>query len=110
VKPERVIRPTPTCCRTRDIASSGSRKFQTPSVFVNLTVWDNVELSLRRASKGVLAALRRQDSGEERARIARTLESVQLAGKAAWKAGALSHGQKQWLEIGMVWSRTGCSS
>ncbi|MBI1963162.1 MAG: urea ABC transporter ATP-binding protein UrtD [Candidatus Rokubacteria bacterium] len=89
--------------RENQIAQLGvGRKFQTPSVFVNLTVRDNVELSLRRASKGVLAALRRRDPDEERARIARTLESVQLAGKAGWPAGALSHGEKQWLEIGMV--------
>ena len=89
--------------RENQIAQLGvGRKFQTPSVFVNLTVRDNVELSLRRASKGVLAALRRRDPDEERARIARTLESVQLAGKAGGQAGALSHGEKQWLEIGMV--------
>ena len=89
--------------RENDIAQLGvGRKFQTPSVFVNLTVWDNVELSLRRASKGVLAALRRRDPGEARERIARTLETIQLAGKAGAPAGALSHGEKQWLEIGMV--------
>src|SRR5439155_517745 len=45
--------------RENQIAQLGiGRKFQTPSVFVNLTVWDNVELSLRRASTGVFAALR----------------------------------------------------
>jgi urea transport system ATP-binding protein len=89
--------------RENDIARLGiGRKFQTPSVFVNLTVWDNVELSLRRASKGVLAALRRRDPEEERERIARTLETVQLAAKARSLAGALAHGEKQWLEIGMV--------
>jgi urea transport system ATP-binding protein len=89
--------------RENDIARLGiGRKFQTPSVFVNLTVWDNVELSLRRASKGVLAALRRRDPAEERERIVRTLETVQLAAKADSLAGALAHGEKQWLEIGMV--------
>src|SRR2546428_2922073 len=86
-----------------DIARLGvGRKFQTPSVFVNLTVWDNVELSLRRASKGVFAALRRRDPEEERERIARALETVQLAAKAGSLAGTLAHGEKQWLEIGMV--------
>src|SRR5207302_11357719 len=86
-----------------EIAQLGvGRKFQTRSVFVNLTVWDNVELSLRRASKGVFAALRRRDAREERDRILHTLETVQLADKANGKAGALSHGEKQWLEIGMV--------
>ena len=89
--------------RENEIAQLGiGRKFQTPSVFVNLTVWDNVELSLRRASKGVFAALRQPDAHEERARIARTLETVRLADKADGKAGALSHGEKQWLEIGMM--------
>src|SRR4030095_2933256 len=74
----------------------------TPSVFVNLTVWDNVELSLRRPSKGVFAALRQRDAGEERARIVQTLQTVKLVEKADGMAGALSHGEKQWLEIGMV--------
>ena len=51
--------------RENDIAQLGvGRKFQTPSVFVNLTVWDNVELSLRRASKGVFAALRRREEAD----------------------------------------------
>jgi urea transport system ATP-binding protein len=89
--------------RENDIARLGvGRKFQTPSVFVNLTVWDNVELSLRRASKGVFAALRRHEPPEERDRIAETLETVQLAAKADAPAGSLAHGEKQWLEIGMV--------
>ncbi|HUF91573.1 MAG TPA: urea ABC transporter ATP-binding protein UrtD [Candidatus Limnocylindria bacterium] len=86
-----------------DIATLGiGRKFQTPSVFVNLTVEDNVELSLRRASKGVLATLLRADAADARDRIAATLTTVGLEGKARVKAGALSHGEKQWLEIGMV--------
>src|SRR6267143_1391963 len=89
--------------RENEIAQLGiGRKFQTPSVFVNLTVRDNVELSLRRASKGVFAALRQREPAEERARIARTLETIQLAVKAGSPAGALSHGEKQWLEIGMM--------
>jgi urea transport system ATP-binding protein len=78
------------------------RKFQTPSVFVNLTVEENVELSLRRASKGVLATLLRADAADARDRIATTLQTVALEDKAHAKAGALSHGEKQWLEIGMV--------
>src|SRR6266545_3325630 len=84
-----------------EIAALGiGRKFQTPSVFVNLTVRDNVELSLRRASKGVLATLlERGDTADERRRIGDTLERVGLAAKAGVMAGALSHGEKQWLEI-----------
>jgi len=89
--------------RENEIALLGvGRKFQTPSVFVNLTVWDNVELSLRRASTAVLAALFKRDPAEARARIAATLDTVALGAKRDWKAGALSHGEKQWLEIGMV--------
>ncbi|MBM3220383.1 MAG: urea ABC transporter ATP-binding protein UrtD [Candidatus Rokubacteria bacterium] len=96
--------------RENQIAALGvGRKFQTPSVFVNLTVRDNVELSLRRASKGVFATLferntqaRLRRDGDEEARIDATLERVGLAPKADWLAGRLSHGEKQWLEIGMV--------
>jgi urea transport system ATP-binding protein len=85
------------------IAALGiGRKFQTPSVFVNLTVWENIELSLRRPSKGVLATLMGHDGSEARDRIAATLDTVGLAAKAGAPAGALSHGEKQWLEIGMV--------
>jgi urea transport system ATP-binding protein len=86
-----------------EIAGLGiGRKFQTPSVFVNLTVAENIELSLRRASKGVLATLLRADAADAHDRIATTLRTVALEDKARAKAGALSHGEKQWLEIGMV--------
>jgi urea transport system ATP-binding protein len=61
-----------------------------------------VELSLRRPSKGVVATLLRRDAAEARDRIAATLDTVGLGDKAAAQAGALSHGEKQWLEIGMV--------
>ena len=89
--------------RENEIASLGiGRKFQTPSVFVNLSVWDNVELSLKRASTGVFAALLERDAAGERERIASTLATVGLADKAGLPAGALSHGEKQWLEIAMV--------
>jgi urea transport system ATP-binding protein len=92
-----------TTLRENDIAALGiGRKFQTPSVFVNLSVWDNVELSLKRASKGVFAALLERDADGERERIGATLSTVGLADKATLMAGALSHGEKQWLEIGMV--------
>ena len=92
-----------TVMTENQIAALGvGRKFQTPSVFVNLTVWENVELSLRRPSKGVVATLLRRDPAEARDRIAATLDTVGLGDKAAAQAGALSHGEKQWLEIGMV--------
>jgi urea transport system ATP-binding protein len=93
-----------TRLRENDIAALGiGRKFQTPSVFVNLSVWDNVELSLKRHSKGVFAGLwESADAADERRRIGETLERVGLAAKAGRQAGVLSHGEKQWLEIGMM--------
>jgi urea transport system ATP-binding protein len=93
-----------TQLRENAIAALGvGRKFQTPSIFVNLTVRENVELSLRRASKGVFATLfERGDVDDDRRRIDGALEQVGLAAKDGVLAGALSHGEKQWLEIGMV--------
>jgi len=92
-----------TALSENQIAALGiGRKFQTPSVFVNLTVWENVELSLRRPSKGVLATLLDRDGADARDRIAATLATVGLDAKAGQLAGVLSHGEKQWLEIGMV--------
>jgi len=88
--------------RENEIATLGiGRKFQTPSVFVNLTVRENIELSLRRPSKGVFATLFERGL-DERRRVTETLETVGLAAKATSIAGALAHGEKQWLEIGMV--------
>ena len=85
------------------IAALGvGRKFQTPSVYVNLTVWENVELSLRRKRRGVFATLLMRDDESERVRIQAVLETVGLAAKRDTLAGVLSHGEKQWLEIGMV--------
>jgi urea transport system ATP-binding protein len=92
-----------TTMSENQIAALGiGRKFQTPSVFVNLTVRENVELSLRRPSKGVLATLLARDGGDARDRIAATLDTVGLGALADVQAGSLSHGEKQWLEIGMV--------
>ncbi|HUO64828.1 MAG TPA: urea ABC transporter ATP-binding protein UrtD [Terriglobales bacterium] len=89
--------------RENEIASLGvGRKFQTPSIFANLTVRENLELALARASKGVLATLQARFSGEQRERIETTLETIGLAVHADERAGGLSHGEKQWLEIGMV--------
>jgi urea transport system ATP-binding protein len=84
------------------IASLGvGRKFQRPTVFESHTVFENMELALkldRRASKTLFARL----SNEDRDRIHRILNEIALAPRANDIAGALSHGQKQWLEIGMV--------
>src|SRR5439155_1540546 len=89
--------------RENQIASLGvGRKFQTPSIFANLTVRENLELALVRTSKGVLATLRSRLTGEQGDRVQATLESIGLSAEADLRAGGLSHGQKQWLEIGMV--------
>ena len=89
--------------RENEIAALGiGRKFQTPSIFANLTVRENLELALARASKGVLATIRARLDGGQRARVDETLEAIGLAAEAGLRAGGLSHGQKQWLEIGMV--------
>ncbi len=86
-----------------EIATLGiGRKFQTPSVYTNLTVWENLDLSLRRTSKGVLATLRSKPTAEEAQQISSMMETIGLSDKAMVRAGALSHGEKQWLEIGMV--------
>src|SRR2546423_3272994 len=91
-----------TALSENQIASLGiGRKFQTPSVFVNLTVRENVELSLRRPSKGVFVTLFDRGVTDARRRALDTLERVGLVSKAEGIAGALSHGEKQWLEIGM---------
>jgi urea transport system ATP-binding protein len=77
------------------------RKFQTPSVYVDHTVFENILLSLA-GSRGVFAALFSRVKAEQRERIREVLHTVGLSAKAAWKAGALSHGEKQWLELGML--------
>ena len=89
--------------RENEIASLGvGRKFQTPSIFANLTVRENLELALARRSKGVFATLQARLSGAQRDRIESALETIGLVAHADQRAGGLSHGEKQWLEIGMV--------
>ncbi|HTK91476.1 MAG TPA: urea ABC transporter ATP-binding protein UrtD [Verrucomicrobiae bacterium] len=89
--------------RENEIAALGvGRKFQNPSIFANLTVRENLELALARPSKGVFATIRARLDGGQRARVDDTLEAIGLAAEAGSRAGGLSHGQKQWLEIGMV--------
>jgi urea transport system ATP-binding protein len=78
------------------------RKFQAPSIYANLTVWDNLDLSLKRDSKGVFPTLLGKSTQGERAKIDETLEQIGLRDYTQIRAGSLSHGQKQWLEIGMV--------
>lgn len=77
------------------------RKFQKPTVFEALTVQENLLLSLSgiRAPFSVLLA---RLSGKEQERIGQILEITRLKDHAARQAGGMSHGQKQWLEIGML--------
>jgi len=77
------------------------RKFQKPTIFERHTVFENLEIALA-TRKGVLASLFSKLSGEQRDRIEQTLETVGLLDSVQNVAGALSHGQKQWLEIGML--------
>ncbi|WP_036286721.1 urea ABC transporter ATP-binding protein UrtD [Methylosinus sp. PW1] len=84
------------------IAAAGiGRKFQKPTVFEHLTVFENLELAIK-ADKSVRASLFRRLTSEQIDRIGELLETVELADKAKERAGLLSHGQKQWLEIGML--------
>jgi urea transport system ATP-binding protein len=78
-----------------------SRKFQTPSVYTEHTVFDNLVLSLH-GPRGVFASLFKRLSSTDRDRIDELLKLVRLDAKRDWKAGLLAHGEKQWLEIGML--------
>ena len=84
------------------IAHAGiGRKFQKPTIFEHHTVFENLELAMK-TDKRVRASLRARLDSAQLDRIAHTLNLVRLAGEADRLAGLLSHGQKQWLEIGML--------
>ncbi len=88
--------------RENEIAQIGiGRKFQKPTVYEELTVFENLELALK-ADRRVRASLFSRLSGEQLDRIGATLQQIHLKGEAQRTAGLLSHGQKQWLEIGML--------
>jgi urea transport system ATP-binding protein len=80
------------------------RKFQSPSIFSTLSVLDNMLLALK-AQRGLLRTLLAATAAGQRERALGYLETVGLAHKSALQAGALSHGEKQWLEIGMLLSQ-----
>ncbi|MGA8050578.1 MAG: urea ABC transporter ATP-binding protein UrtD [Burkholderiales bacterium] len=85
-----------------EIAQAGiGRKFQKPTIFERHTVFENLELAMK-ADKRVRRTLFARLSSEERDRIAAMIGRVGLASAADRTAGLLSHGQKQWLEIGML--------
>ena len=77
------------------------RKFQTPTVYTDHTVLENLYLSLG-GSRSVFHGIFTRMKPAQRERIEEILEIIKLKNKAQWKAGALAHGQKQWLEIGML--------
>jgi len=84
------------------IAHAGiGRKFQKPTIFERLTVFENLELAMK-ADKQVRASLFAKLNPEEKDRISATLTLIGLQTSADRVAGLLSHGQKQWLEIGML--------
>ena len=85
-----------------EIAHAGiGRKFQKPTVFEQHSVFENLELAMK-CDKRVRASLTARLDSAQRDRIAETLTLIHLAGEADRPAGLLSHGQKQWLEIGML--------
>jgi urea transport system ATP-binding protein len=85
-----------------DIANLGiGRKFQKPTVFESHTVWDNLLLALK-APRGVLPTLFGRVDPRQAEKIEEILETVHLTPARANLAANLSHGQKQWLEIGML--------
>jgi urea transport system ATP-binding protein len=85
-----------------EIATLGvGRKFQKPTVFENHTVNDNILLAAK-APRTVRATLAAKGSAEINQTIANILERIRLTEMRGRLAGSLSHGQKQWLEIGML--------
>jgi urea transport system ATP-binding protein len=85
-----------------EIAALGiGRKFQKPTVFEELSVFENLELALA-THKGVWPSMRFALSGEQKDRLAEVLETIHLRDAVTRRSGDLSHGQKQWLEIGML--------
>ena len=85
-----------------EIAQSGiGRKFQKPTVFEALSVFENLELA-QKNNKSVWASLRAKLTGEQKDRIDEVLQTIKLDSSRTRPAGLLSHGQKQFLEIGML--------
>ena len=87
--------------RIRNLQTWYRRKFQTPSVYSDHTVFENILLGLE-GSRGVWSSIFGRVSSAQRERIFEVLEIIGLKDRAETKAGNLAHGQKQWLEIGML--------
>ena len=85
-----------------EIAHAGiGRKFQKPTIFEHHSVWENIELAMK-ADKRVRTTLFARVDSAQRDRIAAVIDQVRLTAATSRPAGLLSHGQKQWLEIGML--------
>ncbi len=85
-----------------EIAEAGiGRKFQKPTVFEKHSVFENLELAMA-SNKKVFPTLVAKLSGEQRDHIDEVVETIGLKEQLYTEAGYLSHGQKQWLEIGML--------
>ena len=85
----------------RIVQAGIGRKFQTPSIYENLCVFKNLEVSFPRG-RGVFGALAFKCDEQVKQRIESVAEEIGLAAQLDTEAGLLSHGQKQWLEIGML--------
>ncbi|MEL6337153.1 MAG: urea ABC transporter ATP-binding protein UrtD [Pseudomonadota bacterium] len=86
-----------------EIALAGvGRKFQKPSVFDALTVRENLELALRLEPRSIRAEILNWADSRRASRMAEVLDEIGLGDAAHRLAGTLAHGQKQWLEIGML--------
>lgn len=76
------------------------RKFQTPSVYEDISVFENIQISVPDGQKIIASIFDKRNQFEER--ILEVAEVTNLATKLTQRAGTLSHGQKQWLEIAML--------
>ncbi|OYW32957.1 MAG: urea ABC transporter ATP-binding protein UrtD [Methyloversatilis sp. 12-65-5] len=83
------------------VRSGIGRKFQTPSIYENLSVFKNLEVSFPRG-RSVFGALGFRCTDEVKARVQSVADEISLGDSLDVEAGLLSHGQKQWLEIGML--------
>jgi len=83
------------------VAAGVGRKFQKPTVFEQLTVWENLELALA-GNRSFLKTLRARINPTQRDRIDQVLEIIGLTASRDSLGKILAHGQKQWLEIGML--------
>jgi urea transport system ATP-binding protein len=100
-----VLEPGDDLLRLSDvqIALAGvGRKFQKPSIFDALSVEDNLRLALRSRKRSMLREMVHTPTADEEALIAAVMDEIGMTRSRARRAGILSHGEKQWLEIGMI--------